>query len=151
MVNCRQDGDHLRGGVGGAFAGMAVLAAGPVPRLLLGVGRKDAEDDRQMFGQGNILDSSSTLAGDEIEMRRVASDDAAEADHCRHPARPRQRLRRQRKLEGARNAVYLNAILLYPQLAQASETALEQFLDDGLIESRRHHPHPRITPKLALK
>ena len=66
----------------GRFLSPCALApADPVQRLLEGVGREHAEDDRDAGGQRDLLDPRPRLAGHVVEVRRVAPDHRAEADH----------------------------------------------------------------------
>ena len=83
--------------------------------LLLGVGGEHAEDDGEPLVDGDLLDAAGGLAGDVVEVRRVAADDAAEADNCGKLAGPRQHFRGDRELEGAGDAVGLDALVGQPE------------------------------------
>src|SRR5215207_5671802 len=84
--------DHLGGGFGSVDTGVAVGAAGAVERLLLRVGGEHAEDDREVLTERDLLDAAGCFARDIIKVRRVAADDAAEADDGFETLRLRQRL-----------------------------------------------------------
>src|SRR4051812_33845220 len=65
--------DHLDGGLGGALAGMSVGAADSFKGLFVGVGSEHAEDDRQVFPDGDVLEASCAFAGDVFEMGGIAA------------------------------------------------------------------------------
>src|SRR5579872_174339 len=66
---------HFDSGFGGAAAGVEALSG-----LFFGVGGEDAENDGDTGVDGDALDSAGGFAGDEVEMRRFAAYDGAEAD-----------------------------------------------------------------------
>ena len=72
-----QHANHLDGGLGGETAGVAVTSAGAVQCLLLGVGRQHAKDHRYALIHRDLLAPAGRLAGDVVEMRRIATNDRA--------------------------------------------------------------------------
>src|SRR4051812_12739879 len=72
--------DHFGRGFGGALAGVTMLPADPVDRLLFGIGRQDAKDNRQRLLDRDKLDAPRAFAGDVIEMRRIPANHATQAN-----------------------------------------------------------------------
>ena len=66
------------------------------------------------------------LAGDVVEVRRLAADDAANGDHAGVPARPRQGHGAQRQLEGARDRDDVDAVALDARALQSRDGAVEE-------------------------
>ena len=108
--------DHFERRLGGAFAGVAVGSPCAVEGLLLGVGGQDAEDDGEGLRQRDLLDAPGGFAGDVIEVRRVAADDAAEADDRVELVRLCEHFRGDGELEGAGDPVGFDVRLVDPKL-----------------------------------
>ena len=94
----REDVGHLEAGAHGFGA-----LVQPVVRLLCLLEREQAEGDRNAGLERRKLEPRRGLAGDEVEVRRVAADHAAERDDARVAACLRQRHGRDRQLERARH------------------------------------------------
>src|ERR1044072_8927213 len=74
----REDVRHLEPGAH-RFGALLEPVVGPVGRVVL-LERKHAERDRDARLERCELEAGRSLAGDEVEVRRVAADDAAERD-----------------------------------------------------------------------
>lgn len=119
MVNVTQQRDHFRGGVGGADAGVAVASAGSVQRLLLRVGRQNAEDYRHPSLNRHLLDASGALPGNIVKMGCISPNHAAEADHRILSPGPCDHLGGQGKLKRTGNAVNGDVAGVDAQLSQS--------------------------------
>ena len=72
---------HLDGGQRGVGAFIAALCARAVDRLLDSVGGQHTEDNRNAGLQRDLADAAGRLAGNIIEVRRVAANDGAQGDN----------------------------------------------------------------------
>ena len=95
-------------------------------RLVGALEREDAERDRDARLDRGELEARGGLARDVVEVRRVAADHAAERDDAGEPPRLRERHRRERQLEGARDGHHGDRALLDAARVELVERGLEQ-------------------------
>src|ERR1700734_4015335 len=123
---------------------VARLAARAIDRLLDGVGGQYAEADGHARFERDARESGSTLAGDIIEMRRLAANDRTEGDQGLVAPRLRQLARDDRNVEGARHAYDLDLLLRRPVALQRIHRTAYQRLDDEIVESRHDQGEAQI-------
>ena len=99
------------------------------------VEREDAERDGHARLERGELEAARGLARDEVEVRRVAADDAAESDDAGVAAGLRERHRRERQLEGAGHRHDRDRIAGTPAALERAERALEQPVRDVAVEA----------------
>src|SRR5215213_101118 len=112
----------------------------PVVRLVCLLEREDAERDRDARLERRQLEPGRGLAGDEVEVRRVAADDAAEGDDAGVTARLRERHRRDRKLERARDRHDRDRVPGDAEGLELRERPLEQPAGDVAVEAADDDP-----------
>ena len=143
----REDVGHLEAG---AHRLGALLEA--VVRLLGLLEREHAEGDRHAGLERGELEARRGLAGDEVEVRRVAADHAAERDDAGVAARLRERHRRERQLERPRHRHDRDRVARDPGLLELRERAVEQPGRDGAVEAADDDPDRAARPlRLALE
>src|SRR4029450_13343165 len=116
-------------------------------RLVETIEREDAERNGYAGLERGELETARSLARDVLEVRRVTSDVAAERDDAREAARCRERGRRERELEGARNDHDRDRVLTYPRRRELRERSVEQLGRDARVEPR-HDPAHRAPASL---
>src|SRR5512141_2732980 len=119
-----------------------VLAAGTIHRLLERVGREHAEDHRDTGRLRPLADAERGLLGHVVEVRRLAPDHGAEADHRRVPAARRQAPRDERQLERAGNPREVDVLIGGALGTEALERARHELADDDLVEPGRDDGEP---------
>src|SRR5215207_240730 len=125
--------EHVRHLEPGAYRLRALLE--PVVRLVGLLERQHAEGDGDPRFERRKLEAGRGLARDEVEVRRIAADDAAECDDARVAARLRQRHRRYRQLERAGDGHHRDRIARDARRVELSERSLEQLARDSAVES----------------
>ena len=81
------------------------------------------------------LEPARRLARDEVEVRRLAADHAAERDHAGVAPRLRERHRRERELERARHGHDENASRATPASSSSASARVEQPVRDLAVEA----------------
>src|SRR3990172_3591343 len=137
-----EQGRHLHARHRGVPTLVAVLAAGSVHRLLEGVGREHAEDDRDPGLRGGQADAVGRLLGDVVEVRGLAADHRAQADHGGVPTAGGQALRHERKLERPGDPREVEVVVPRALRAEALERSLDHLAHDDLVEARRDDREP---------
>src|ERR671911_55925 len=107
----------------------------PVVGLVGLLERQHAEGDGDPRLERRELEAGRGLARDEVEVRRIAADDAAECDDARVAARLRQCHRRDRQLERAGDGHHRDRIARDARRVELSERSLEQLARDGAVEA----------------
>src|SRR5690606_30494553 len=126
---------HLQGGNGGLGALVAGLAAGPVERLLEGVGRQHAEDHRHSGGRGCLRQPARYHRGHVIVMTGVATDHGAEGhDRAVLPAR-RQPGGDDRDLDSPGHRGHVESIERHAVPYEGRDRALLKPLSDEFVEA----------------
>ena len=98
------------------------------------------------------LESGGRLAGDVVEVRRLAADHAAESDDAGVAARLRKRHRAERQLERARHGHHRDRLLCDPGLLELGERRREQPVHDLAVEARDDDADAATrVPRLALE
>ena len=123
---------------------VARLAAGPIDRLLHRVGGQHAECDGHARFERDAREPGGALAGDIVEMRRLAADHGAERDQRLVAARQREFARDHGHVEGARNAHDLDLLVRRPMALERIQRAPQQRLDHEIVEPRDHQGEAQI-------
>src|SRR4051795_8573471 len=108
--------------------------AAPVESLLLVVAREHAEPYRDAGVERDAGETVRDRAAHVFEVWRAATDDDAERDH-RVVALLSQRLRRDRQLEGARNAQ--QSEILHPGCAECAVGSVDECVSDLRVPTGR--------------
>ena len=110
-----------------------VLGARPRARLLDGLAREDAEWDRDRKRSGELGQGSRDRVSEDVEVRGLASDQAAERNDRIETTRAREQGDRRRQLEGAG---HLELLDLRAYRERRRDGALGQFAGDLVIPAR---------------
>jgi hypothetical protein len=105
------------------------LGAGEGLRLVLG--GEDAEGHGNTGGELHLLDAGRGLPRDQVVVRRLATDHAAEADHRVDPPRCGQDARAHGQLEAAGHGLVDHVRRIDAETGQAPTDALGEPVDDG--------------------
>src|SRR5207237_1324880 len=130
LLDLTEEARHLDGGEGGVPPLVAVAPAGSLEGLRDGVGREHAERHRDARRERRVLDASRGLASDDVEVRRLAAHDGAEAYHRVVSAGLREPPREQRQLERAGYPCQLDRVLGRTVCAEAGERSLDELAHD---------------------
>ena len=95
-----------------------MLAAGAIGGLFDGVDGQHTERCRDTGCGVHRRDALGGLAGDVLEVRGIAADHGAEADHRVNPAVRRELARGDRNLEGAGDPHHVDVTVADPSLSQ---------------------------------
>jgi len=118
-----------------------VAAAGTLACLLEGVAGEDAEGDRAGVGERELHQAVPDRAREDVEVRRLAADEAADRDDRVEPAAVREQRHRRRELEGAGHPEALDghAGVLRRPLGPGRED-----VGDLAVPARDHDRHPGL-------
>ena len=116
---------------------------GPFERLLDVFDGQHPENDGHTRVQRSLTDTARRLARDEIEMRRVTADDAAQGHDRRIPPAGRQSLRGNGQLEGARHARHQQVARLAAMGRPGLASAAQQAAHNEVVEARTDDRHPQ--------
>ena len=130
-----QEVGHLDRGHGRLEALVAGLGAGPLDRLLDGVGGEHAEHDGHAGVELHPLDAGRALAGHVLVVARRAADHRAQADHRVEVARGGEALGHERQLERARRPRDGDRCLVDAVAQQAVAATGQQPLGDEVVEA----------------
>ena len=125
----REEIGHLERRAGGLGAAVDARL-----RLLARLGRDHAERHRDARLDRRQLEAARRLARDEVEVRRLPADDAAERDDAREAAGLRERERRQRQLERPGDGHDRDGVVLDVAVAERLQRVLEQGRRDVAVE-----------------
>src|SRR5581483_4463499 len=115
-------------------------------RLLEVLRREDAECDRHARFERGQLQAGRGLAGDVLEVRRLAPDDAAERDDGDVPARLRERHGAERQLECTRHRHDGDVLPVDPRVRELGHGRVEQPVRDLAVEAREDDRDPLLRP-----
>ena len=127
---------HLDRGHGGVVTFVAVRAAGASFGLFHGVRGQDAESHRDAAFERDLLQSARGLAGDEVEMGRLAADHSAQGDDGVIAA-VGEPFRGQRQLERTGNVEHLDPF--GAGFGERFPRAFQQLFGDRRVEARHYH------------
>src|SRR5256886_207476 len=120
-------------------------ASRPRQRLLERFGGQHPEPDGEPMSERDVAEPARRLARDVLEVRRLASDHAAERhDRPIPPARGRS-FRGHRQLERPRDPDHVHPRVRHALLLQAAARSLEQPARDGLVIAGDQHGHADLT------
>ena len=128
----REEVGHLERGADGFGA-----LVRPGHRLLQRVHGEDAECDRHAGLERGELEPGGGLAGDVVEVGRLAPDHAAERDDAGVAARLRERHRAEGKLERARDGHDRDELAADAGALELGDGGLEQLVRDVAVEACR--------------
>ena len=119
-----------------AANGLRTLAD-PCFGLLDPIERQEPERDRDTRLEGGELEAARCLAGDVVEVRRVAANDTAERHDAGEAPGLRERGRGQRKLERAGNDHDGDRLLSHARGRELGQRAVEKLGRDTTTEPRQ--------------
>ena len=117
---------------------MAARALGSILGLLTVLGGQDPEDDRHTGGETDVLQSTGALAGDEVVVARVTTDDTPEADHGVELAGVDHGHRRERHLERTGHPFDDDVLVGNLTRSEPTHDAVEETLRDHRVETTAH-------------
>jgi hypothetical protein len=119
----------------------ADVALGPRARsrLIHGLAGEHAERDRDVEPRPQIGERACDRVGENVEMRRLAADQAAERDHRVVPSGARYRRHGLRELE---RTCHLELFDLGPRGQRAAQRPLRQGAGDLVVPARSDDRHP---------
>jgi hypothetical protein len=134
-VELREQVGHLHRGHRRVPALVAVRAARARLRLLHGVGGQQPERDRHVVLGARVGDSARRLAGDEVEVRRLAAHDGAHGDDGVVALAGEHATHRGGQLPRARDPHDVDVLDAGPVARERVDRALGELLRHGLVEA----------------
>ena len=134
-AKAREQVGHLERRKRGLGALVSLRPARALLRLPAAVAGEDAEGDGNTRLEPGELEPARGLAGDVLEVRRVAADHAAESDDAGVAPGLCKRHRAERELEGARDRHDVDPLLRHSGLGQRLKGALEESGRDVAVEA----------------
>jgi len=134
-------GDELERGRHRVRALVALAASSARAGLRHGVAGEHAERDRDRHGRRELGERTSDGVGEDLEMRRLPANEAAERDNGVEPSGPGERRDRGCQLERARDLIALDARARRPRPLE--RRVLERF-GDLLVPARAHDGDARF-------
>ena len=130
-------------------ASVAGLGARALDGLVDVVAGEHAERDRELALRRQRADAGRRFAHHQVEVRRRAADDRAQADDAVELAGVGDLARQARDLHRARAAVELDVLRLYARPAHRCARPVDQLFDDEVVEARRDDGEAPVFPGQA--
>src|SRR6185295_16143868 len=143
-AKAREQVGHLERRKRGLGTLVSLRPARALLRLPAAVAGEDAEGDGDTRLEPGELEPARGLAGDVLEVRRVAADDAAERDDAGVAPRLCKCHRAERELEGARDRHDIDPLLRHSGLGQRLKGALQESRRDVTVEAADDDADPAV-------